>query len=101
MINVKKVGSWAVISYSVVFGLLLGFGIVKESIDYLRLPPSALMTAQFANLDQEREVTNAVEELREVKREAAAVTAVKQRQETDKSSAGDGASGSDVEQPRR
>jgi hypothetical protein len=65
IINVKQVGSWAVISYSIVFGLILGVGILKESIDYLRLPPPALVKAQFANVDQEREAATAVPELQE------------------------------------
>lgn len=41
MINVLLVGSWAVISYSVVFGSIVLLGAVKEGLDYLYLPPPA------------------------------------------------------------
>jgi len=97
IINVKQVGSWAVISYSIVFGLILGVGILKESIDYLKLPPPALMKAQFANVDQEREAATAVKELRE----PVTALAVKHPEGSDESGAAGNGSGSDVEQPRR
>lgn len=100
IINVKQVGSWAVISYSVVFGLILGAGILKESIDYLRLPPPALMKAQFANVDQEREAATAVKELQEPVTALRPNLAGQQQHRTDESKVGGGGSGSDVEQPR-
>ncbi len=72
IINVKKVGSWAVISYSIVFGLIVGVGILKEGLDYLRLPPPAVV----------------------------AEPSPEQRQENGKNGMDGSASGSDVEQSR-
>ena len=57
IINVLMVESWAVIAYSIVFGSILGLGAVKEGIDYLQLPPPAEIERQFANADEEREIT--------------------------------------------
>lgn len=41
IINVRHVGNWAVIAFSIVLGLIVGAGIVKNGVDYLRLPPPA------------------------------------------------------------
>lgn len=60
IIHVKKVGSWAVIAYSIVFGIIIGIGALKESFDYLRLPPPALMNDRFTSVEEEREAALAV-----------------------------------------
>ena len=60
IIHVKRVGSWAVIVYSIVFGLIIGIGALKEAFDYLRLPPPALMKDKFSNYDEEKEAAVAV-----------------------------------------
>ena len=56
VVQVRRVGAWAVISYSVVLGLILGAGILKDSVDYLRLPPpGAAATRRFSCRWEERE----------------------------------------------
>lgn len=43
LINVRHVGAWPVITFSVVIGLVAGAAILKDSVVYLRMPPPAAL----------------------------------------------------------
>ena len=58
-IKIQGIGPWAVISYSIVFGCIVGVGAFKEGFDYLSLPPPKLVQKEFANEDIEREALRA------------------------------------------